>query len=109
MEIKLLTDDQWQMTSGTSLVGYVHGTRRELEKVFGVPGEFGEGDKVTTEWMFTIDGEVGTIYDWKRYEDGAPEIDEPYDWHIGGHGKRIAELVLDAMSESGMRMEDVNA
>jgi hypothetical protein len=110
MIINKISFDDSHRTNGTSLKGYIPGTTREqLEKVFGSPEEYGEGDKVTTEWMFTIDGEVGTIYDWKRYEDGAPEFDERYDWHVGGHGEGIVKLVLDALAQSGKRMEESNA
>ena len=111
MEIKNFGTGNWDVANGTSLMGYVHGvTRQDLEKVFGSPMEYGEGDKVTTEWIFSIDGEIGTLYDWKRYEYGAPEMDEPYDWHVGGKTTAVVKLVTDALRKSGVRIqEEVNA
>jgi hypothetical protein len=36
---------------------------------------------------------VATIYDWKRYEEGTPELHEVYLYHIGGRDERALELV----------------
>lgn len=84
--------------SGTSLRGYIKPTtRRQLEQVFGSPIEYEDGDKVTTEWVFTIEGKIATVYDWKRYEEGAPELDEPYEWHVGGHNSEVVELITQAL------------
>lgn len=74
--------------SGTSLVGYVETTLDTLIKAFGEPQRWDEGDKVTTEWTLVFDDStIATIYDWKRYELGAPESNELYRWHIGGNSK----------------------
>lgn len=87
---------------GTSLMGYIEPTtRQQLEAVFGSPVEYGDGDKVTTEWTLSIDGTTATIYDWKRYEQGAPRIDEPYKWHIGGRSKDAVRLVELALKRRG--------
>lgn len=84
--------------NGTYSVGSVSATRRDIESVFGAPDEFGEGDKVTTEWDVTwSDGTVSTIYDWKRYESGAPGMDEWYEWHVGGHGGDSLHHVVTAL------------
>lgn len=75
-----------EASSMTALRGEVTTTRRAIEAVFGKPnfeGKSGDG-KVTTEWVIRIGDTVATIYDYKRYEDGAPTMDEYYDWHIGG-------------------------
>jgi hypothetical protein len=96
--------NDWTIINGTSLKGYTGKiTRRKLEQVFGLPEQYGEGDKVTTEWIFTIDNEVGTIYDWKRYEQGAPDLDEPYDWHIGGQNDKIVKLIQRAITKSEVK------
>ena len=72
-------------TIGTSLQGYTETTKRKLMEVFGAPQFYGEGDKVTIEWCLKFeDGTVATIYDWKRYEEGTPALDEMYHWHVGG-------------------------
>lgn len=87
----------------THLVGYVRSTRRALEEQFGRPMTFSKFDsdgKVTTEWLIEFeDGVIATIYDWKRYEIGAPALDEVYDWHIGGLGQtnEATPYVLEAL------------
>lgn len=88
---KALTVDEmvgWEY--GTSLQGYVTATRAEIEAVFGAPtmAHNDTSDKVTTEWNIRfVNDVVATIYDWKRYEQGAPEMNERIEWHIGGHDK----------------------
>jgi hypothetical protein len=72
-------------TTGTSLQGYTPTTLRQLIEVFGEPDYYDEGDKVTVEWCLVFeDGTVASIYDYKRYELGTPELDEMYHWHVGG-------------------------
>lgn len=73
------------VTNGTSLQGYTETTMRTLIDVFGQPEYYGEGDKVTVEWCLLFeDGTIATIYDWKRYELGTPELDELMHWNVGG-------------------------
>jgi len=83
---------------GSCLKGYLTATRRKIESVFGSPLEFGEGDKVTTEWVVEFeDGTIATIYDWKRYEDGAPELDENCVWNIGGYSMDAVKALKKAL------------
>ena len=83
---------------GTWLQGHIVATRREIEAVFGAPAYEDEGDKVTTEWNILFDdGTVSTIYDWKRYELGAPAMDERITWNIGGKSFAAVERVTDAL------------
>lgn len=83
---------------GTWLQGHIIATRRELEATFGAPAYEGEGDKVTTEWdVLFDDGTVAAIYDWKRYELGAPAMDERITWNIGGKSYVAVERVEDAL------------
>lgn len=83
---------------GTWLQGHIVATRRELEATFGAPAFEDEGDKVTTEWDILFDdGTVATIYDWKRYELGAPTMDERITWNIGGKSFAAVERVEDAL------------
>lgn len=88
--------------NGTSLQGEFIATRAEIEAVFGQPtySTQDEWEKVTTEWDITFsDGTVATIYDWKRYEMGAPKMHESYQWHIGGHTSHAVSLVIQTMKE----------
>ncbi len=83
---------------GTWLQGYIVATRRELEATFGAPLLGEEGNKTTTEWdILFIDGTVATIYDWKRYELGAPKMDERITWNIGGTSYLAVERVEDSL------------
>lgn len=82
---------------GTWLQGRIVATRRELESVFGAPSD-GDGYKVTTEWDILFDdGTVSAIYDWKRYEMGAPAMDERITWNVGGKTFVAVERVEDAL------------
>ena len=84
--------------NGTWLHGYIVATRRELEATFGAPSFEGEGDKTTTEWdILFIDGTISTIYDWKRYDLGAPSMDERITWNIGGTSYLAVERVEDSL------------
>lgn len=84
--------------NGTWLQGYMEATRREIEFAFGEPCFEGEGDKTTTEWELLFeDGTVATIYDWKRYEMGAPEMDERTTWNIGGKTIAAVDRVKDTV------------
>jgi hypothetical protein len=88
---------------GTSLAGYIQTTRATIETIFGKPTfENPFEDKVTTEWVVEVtdnDGEtiVATIYDWKRYEQGAPMSDELIYWHIGGFSNEATDKVAEAL------------
>ena len=94
----MFTTAPFDAITGTSLQGYVTTTRSMIEWAFGEPEEFGEGDKVTTEWDILFDdGTVATIYDWKRYEMGAPETNEVIEWHIGGNDITAVEKVLASL------------
>lgn len=90
----------------THLIGGVQTTRRVLEKAFGAPTHSdpsGDG-KVTTEWILKFeDGTVATIYDWKRYEMGAPALDEREDWHIGGRDMAASNAVLAVLEDVAAR------
>ena len=87
-------------SDGGSLQGYFTATRREIEEVFGNPtiACSDTWEKVTVEWVIKFeDGTYASIYDYKRYEEGTPALDEEYEWHIGGASFRSAELVSEAM------------
>ena len=84
----------------TGRVGSINATRRMLEQVFGRPFDYSDGSvdsdgKTTTEWVIEFgDGEVATIYDYKRYEAGPPALDEFITWSIGGYpGTDVADRI----------------
>lgn len=85
--------------SFSHLVGYITLTRAELVKIFGEPSDFESSDgKVTTEWIIEFaDKTVATIYDYKRYELGAPKDTERYEWHVGGFSNKALHRVTDAI------------
>ena len=72
----------------TSYVGEVVTTYARLVEVFGQP-HFTGGDKVNSEWIIDFNGDIATIYDWKMPE--TPTDD--YNWHIGGHNRKVVALV----------------
>jgi hypothetical protein len=84
----------------SSLQGYVKITADELTRVFGKPDPIQSSDgKVTTEWIIEFDDKtIATIYDYKRYELGAPARDEVYEWHIGGHSSKAVVRVLNEIT-----------
>ena len=98
---KALTQEEaGALAIGTSLRGYIRATRAEIENVFGAPTMAHDDttDKVTTEWVVDFGDEViATIYDWKRYEQGVPEMDERIVWHIGGRNQDALIVVGVAM------------
>lgn len=87
-------------TQFTSLRGHIKTTRANLTDVFGKPIFYGEGDKVTVEWMIEFDnGVVATVYDWKRYDLGIPGLHEVEEYNIGGHEYDAASLVQEALNK----------
>jgi hypothetical protein len=83
--------------NGTSLQGYIQATRAQLERAFGEPDEGGDEVKITTMWtLLYANGEVATIYDWKRYGAGYPKQSELISWHIGANVKRVEAMVHDS-------------
>lgn len=91
--------EDWEKSSGTCLRGYITSTYDQLVEVFGEPAKYGEGDKVTAEWIIEVFDEetekysVATIYDWKQYELGTPY--DQYEWHIGGHHHDAVDYVKE--------------
>ena len=89
--------------TGTSLQGYVTTTRSSLIQTVGMPTFSSDEDyeKVTTEWIIKFqDGTIATIYDWKRYEEGAPVLNEVYEWHIGGYSETAVSRVQETLASA---------
>jgi hypothetical protein len=94
MDYKITSDG----ALGTHLVGYIEATRSYLELFFNQPNEYGEGDKITTQWEIEfVNGVEASVYDWKRYDEGAPELNEVIEWHIGGSSAESLELVAEVL------------
>lgn len=90
-----------QEVAGTWLQGHTTPTtRRKLSAVFGEPIQYEEGDKVTLEWGIQFeDGTIATIYDWKRYEQGTPALDEEMSYNVGGISPDAVARVEEALKE----------
>lgn len=96
---------------GTSLQGEISTTKAQLIETFGAPNwestfdpTFHTGEKVTIEWAMVFeDGTLATIYDWKRYEEGTPDIDEIYSYHIGGMSPLAVERVTEALNKKSIK------
>jgi hypothetical protein len=85
---------------GTSLQGEISTTKAQLIATFGAPNwdNGDESQKVTIEWAMVFeDGTLATIYDWKRYEDGAPELYDEIVYNIGGMTVEAAVRVKEVL------------
>lgn len=103
MDAKTLRAREADVAVGSSLKGYIQTTRSNIETIFGAPTWTNGGeDKVTTEWVVEVDGVTATIYDWKRYEQGAPAMDELIYWNIGGHTSEATDKVADALGVTAL-------
>lgn len=82
-------DPEWRV--GTCLQGQIKDTSyNELRHCFGEPHFSDMNDeKITKEWVITIEGVVCTIYDWRR---GRTPLKDTA-WNIGGTSRLSARLV----------------
>ena len=93
-------------TSGTWLQGHIVTTRANLEAVFGEPTFYEGSGKVTVEWGLKFeDGTLATIYDWKRYEEGKPALDEEITYNVGGLVREALVKVNEALKASRAKIE----
>jgi hypothetical protein len=70
----------------------IHTSVEQLKQILGTPYSVNNDglDKVNFEWIMETDnGEVFTVYDWKKYRPISET--EEIEWHIGGYGKSITE------------------
>jgi hypothetical protein len=94
MKTYTVTED-WNITNGTCLQGYITTNYATLVKAFGP--SLGGGDKTTQEWILVgSDGTVATIYDWK-YDETPTHTCQ---WNIGGSKRGAVELVIAALNGS---------
>lgn len=89
---------------GSSLKGYIQTTRSNIETIFGEPTWFtpSSDEKTTAEWVVEVDGVIGTIYDWKRYEMGTPAMDELTYWNIGGFSIEATDKIAEALGVTAL-------
>jgi hypothetical protein len=91
---------------GTSLQGEISTTKAQLIATFGAPNweSNDESEKLTIEWAMVFeDGTLATIYDWKRYEEGTPDLNEVYAYHIGGMSPLAVERVTKALNKKEIK------
>ena len=89
--------------AGTSLQGYVRTDYNTLISVFGAPTIYNEDptDKTTREWWILFEnGVTATIYDWKRYEMGAPGGTLMMDWNVGGSKREAVDLIRERLAKA---------
>ena len=93
-------------TAGTWLQGHIVTTRANLEAVFGEPTFYEGSGKITVEWGLKFeDGTLATIYDWKRYEEGKPALDEEITYNVGGLVPEALAKVQEALKASHAKIE----
>jgi hypothetical protein len=84
--MKVFTKDNVPSTCGSSGSGYIKATYNQLFKVLGEPTypTASGDDKVQKEWVVEFEGNIFTIYDWKKFnpEYTMNELDE---FNIGGY------------------------
>ena len=101
----MIKHDSALEVSGTFLQGYIETTRAELVNAFGKPNSYAEGDKVTLEWCLDFGGGViATVYDWKRYELGTPQLNEEMTYNIGGFSQESVLMVKKALEEKRVKI-----
>jgi len=91
-------------TYGTSLMGYMpSGTYyKDLVRVFGEPLVVPPcNGKIKVEWCGYINGLVFTVYDYKSCVIPKDNID----WHIGGHDKLTADLLIAYFNAARKKLE----
>jgi hypothetical protein len=94
-------------TTGSSVVGNVDVTYKELKSLFGTPIKSDDG-KTDASWQIKFsDGTVASIYNWKNGKAYLGEIGKPVEkitnWHVGGFGTEalvLVQLTLEMMREA---------
>jgi hypothetical protein len=94
--INLKDDDE--RIYGTSFHGdVVTASANSISRKLGIPfHDYGyDGDKVTHEFDFEIDGIVATLYDWKEYHEVGN--DEVVEFHIGARTAEESHKVASTL------------
>ncbi len=94
-----------EKANGTSLIGYVNISYKELVLKLGKPNE-GDGYKTDAEWLLEFDdGTIATIY---NYKDGYNYLGKREgtaktkltEWHIGGYDEKAVHHVHELLGIS---------
>ena len=74
-----------ELSTGTSLKGYINGTYSQLIEILGEPtyNETSGDGKVNFEWVVESNGEIFTVYDWKTYS-AMYSMEGLTTWNVGG-------------------------
>ena len=105
-EIGINTQVPYSEIVGTYGNGKLDVDYTTLKQLFGKPvrdSKSGKGSKVRKQWVFSIDGVVCTIYDWKQgYDYTRPKGGlalRDTEWTVGGSHpicKRLVQGVIDS-------------
>ena len=101
---QLKGDEEMDLTTMTSLKGYVHTTYYTLLKVLGYPqiDEECDADKTLCEWQIYMEEPDNIWGDLKPNKDGVATIycyeeltipRKKHRWHIGGHNEKVVGMV----------------
>ena len=94
-------------TNGSSVIGKVDVTYKELKSLFGAPIKSDDG-KTDAQWKIKFsDGTVASIYNWKDGKAYLGEVGKPVeqitDWHVGGFGAQalvLVQITMELMREA---------
>ena len=94
-------------TDGSSLVGNVDVTYKELKSLFGAPIKRDDG-KTDAQWQIKFsDGTIASIYNWKDGKaylgDSGLPVEQITDWHVGGFGAQalvLVQITLELLREA---------
>lgn len=114
-KLKAMNDDSISL-SGTHGQGSIITTMRNLTLTFGECEE-DEGDKTRYTWFLKfVDDDnnvvVADIYDWKNYDDtdmriAEIEMDDIFEWSIGGTSNHAVYAICDALRKRGVSFAGV--
>ena len=99
-----------ELTSGTSLQGYINISYGDLVKVLGEPHSDGDGYKSDAEWdLLFEDGTIATIYNYKTGKNylgnRGVSLKEERDWHIGGFNKDSVMCIKSIFKDAKIKVD----
>ena len=96
-------EDNLPNAGGTSLMGNIETTYKNLLDTFGEPNGGDDGYKVDANWIIMTPAGVATIYNYKdghNYlgEDGL-DLWDITDWNIGGNSRLVVSWIENALKQ----------